>query len=141
MALCRLVIRRRRRKVVDTPHRQTEEVDPTRYTAPHAPKNQPAAASTTTATAAGAKQHKPQQQRSQAQHRAGARVDPAKAHYDTPRAQRQTATAPGHGTSTSSHAPRQMQAAMEKRGVEISLEKDVYEALEPDKESIYEETF
>ena len=86
------------------------------------------------AAATEAKKLKPQQQKkpagNQVQHKA-ARVDP-KTLYDKPRAQKQTAAA---GTAGHPNRP------VETQGVEMSQEKDVYEAMDPERESIYEETF
>ena len=59
-----------------------------------------------------------------------AKLDP-KAHYDTPRVQRQAAAGP---RPVGKRGP----PSTASQGIELSQEKDVYEAMEPE---IYEETF
>ena len=136
-----MIRRRRHRNAADKPHHQIIEeeskADTTRYISPKVQKKKPASATTasTTATGGGAKKlNKPQQEKKPAQ-RKGAKVDP-KTHYDTPRAQKQISTAAtgmqsGHYTSSKPAT----------QGVEMSQVQDVYEAMDPDRESIYEETF
>ena len=126
------MIRRRHRNAADIARheiKQESKADTTRYTAPKVQKKEPS-----TAAATEAKKLKPQQQKkpagNQVQHKA-ARVDP-KTLYDKPRAQKQTAAA---GTAGHPNRP------VETQGVEMSQEKDVYEAMDPERESIYEETF
>ena len=138
-AYTRLVIRRHRTTAADKPRHQINKeskVDTTRYTAP---ASRPAAA------AGGAKKLKPQQQQQLQQQkkkplasagnqpqRKPARVDP-KTLYDTPRAQKQTAGTSGGSTGPSKPAVTQK--------MEMSDDKDMYEALDAERESIYEETF
>ena len=140
--LYRLVIRRRRHTAVelDTARREISKerkADTTRYTA---------AASRPAASTGGAKKLKPQQQQQPQQQkkkplasagnqpqRKPAKVDP-KTLYDTPRAQKQTA-----GTSGGSTAPSNKPAATQK--MEMSDDTDMYEALDAERQSIYEETF
>lgn len=124
-----MIRRRQHRNAADKPHHQIikeeSKADTTRYISPKVQKKKPASATTSTATGGGAKKlNKPHQEKKPAQHK-GAKVDP-KTHYDTPRAQKQS----GH---TSSKPAAQ--------GVEMSQVQDVYEAMDPDRESIYEETF
>ena len=137
-----MIRRRQHRNAADKPfphHQIIEEerkADTTRYISPKVQKKKPASATTasTTATGGGAKKlNKPQQEKKPAQ-RKGAKVNP-KTHYDTPRAQKQTSTAAAGMQSgyTSSKPAAQ--------GVEMSQVQDVYEAMDPDRESIYEETF
>ena len=135
------MIRRRRRTAaeLDTARHEINKeskADTTRYTA---------AASRPAAAAGGAKKLKPQQQQQPQQQkkkplasagnqpqRKPAKVDP-KTLYDTPRAQKQTA-----GTSGGSAGPSKPAATQK---MEMSDDKDMYEALDAERESIYEETF
>ena len=138
------MIRRRRRTAAElhtARHQINKEskADTTRYTA---------AASRPATAAGGAKKLKPQQQQQQPQQqkkkplasagnhpqRKPAKVDP-KTLYDTPRAQKQTAGTPESGRSTGPSKPAVTQK------MEMSDDKDMYEALDAERESIYEETF
>jgi hypothetical protein len=133
------VIRKRRHNAAaDTSRheiRKESKVDSTRYTA---------AARTPAAT--GAKKlnmSKQQQQKKPAGDQPEAQRKPKdpKAHYDTPRAQRQTTTT---GAGTSGHGGTSSRpVAKETQRVEMSAadDKDMYEVLDPERESIYEETF
>ena len=130
-----MIKKRRRNAAADTAHHEINKeskVDTTRYTAP---------ASTPAAATGGAKKLKPQQQQPQKKKPAGnqpqhkpARVDP-KTLYDTPRAQKQSAGIPGHS------GPSRPAVTMETQKMEMSDDKDMYEALDAERESIYEETF
>ena len=133
LILNRLVIRRRHRTAaeLDTAcHKINKEskVDTMRYTAP---------ASAPAAATGGAKKLKPQQQPQKKKpagnqpQRKPARVDP-KTLYDTPRAQKQSAGTPGHSGPSRPAVTQKM---------EMSDNKDMYEALDAERESIYEETF
>ena len=108
---------------MDTSHRAKKEeskADRTRYSTPNVQKK------TEPSAAAKAKKLKTQQQQKPAgnQREPKVTVDP-KAHYDTPRAQKQAADSSGHRVER----------------VEMSQDKEVYEAMDGDRSSIYEETF
>ena len=136
-----MIRRRQHRNAADKPHHQIIEeeskADTTRYISPKVQKKKPASATTACATATGGgakKLNKPQQEKKPAQ-RKGAKVDP-KMHYDIPRAQKQTSHTAAAGMQ-SGHTSSKPAA----QGVEMSQVQDVYEAMDPDRESIYEETF
>jgi hypothetical protein len=131
-----VIKRRHHNAAADTSHheiRKESKVDSTRYTA---------AVSTPTAT--GAKKlnmSKQQQQKKPAGNQPQYKPKDPKAHYDTPRAQKQTTTT-GAGTSDRGGTTSRP-VAKETQRVEMSAEddKDMYEALDPERESLYEETF
>ena len=124
--LYRLVIRKRYHKAAETDtscgesNWQESKVDPTRYV-PSKVQKEPTTE---------AKRLKSQQQQKPSGNQRRAKVDP-KVHYDTPRAQRQVAAAAPVGR-------KGPQVSTVSKGIEMSQEKDVYEAMDPE---IYEETF
>lgn len=116
------MIRKRRSNAADISRRamkQESKDDPSRYIAPKVQKK------TEPTAAAKAKKLKAQQlQQKPAGNQRKAKVDP-KTLYDTPRAERQAAGSSGRPVER----------------MEISQEKDVYEDMDAERESVYEETF
>ena len=115
------------------------KADTTRYTAP---ASRPAtAAGEAKKLKAQQQQQQPQQQKKKPLASAGnqpqrkpAKVDPQTL-YNTPTAQKQTA-----GTLESGHSTGPSKPAVTQK-MEMSDNKDMYEALDAERESIYEETF